>query len=113
MARTTPLVIRLAAVSLVALAVMEAAPLGTSVTVVSKTTRSTQAITRPPRPRQRGRKKTTTTTTTIHPYDDEDEDFDDIEEIDEKTTPPPPTTTVDPRSLDYSKFLFPYNKTVN
>ena len=97
-----PLVIRLAAVSLVALALAEPGP-GSSSSAINqlpqKTTaapvRPTVPMTRKQERRQRNRRRTTTTTTTTtttETYDDE-----------EDLTTPATTTTVDPRTFDHSE----------
>ncbi|KAL4705683.1 hypothetical protein ACJJTC_018756 [Scirpophaga incertulas] len=88
-----PLVVRLAVVSLVALALAQPEP-STGVTLPM-----TAAPPRVPalrKERKRNRKKKTTTTTTIDPEPDEDED-----EETEFTTPMT-TTTIDPRMLDHT-----------
>ncbi|XP_038216846.1 discoidin domain-containing receptor 2-like isoform X2 [Zerene cesonia] len=93
--RLAPLVIRLLAVSLVAIALAESgSDSGTSVVA-----RGQERPERPMRatgpPRRQGRKKrrTTTTTTTLEP---EDDDY-------EHTTPTTTTTTVDPRLFDHTE----------
>ncbi|XP_026314364.1 discoidin domain-containing receptor 2-like [Hyposmocoma kahamanoa] len=93
--RLAPLVIRLTAMSLVALAVAESG--------VGRDTEVTQAPPTParapppsPRPRperrQRNRRRTTTTTTTTPEPDEDEEDH----------TTPMTTTTVDPRTFDHT-----------
>lgn len=105
MGRATPLVMRLVAVSLVALVIfIEEASGSSDTTTLSpqphRPTQPMQKTVRPDRGKQRGprRRTSTTTTTTVEP-----EDLD-VEELGEKTTTPPTTTTVDPRSFDHSKY---------
>ncbi|CAK1554127.1 unnamed protein product [Leptosia nina] len=89
--RTAPLVMRLLAVSLVALALADPGP-GDTALVSRRPERPTVRATVPPRRQGRKKRRTTTTTTTIEP-----------EEEDEEHTTPPTTTTIDPRLFDHSK----------
>lgn len=101
-----PLVMRLVAVSLVALVLAEPGPGSSSSQAVinALNQKITMAPVRPTAPmkkrkqerRQRNRRRTTTTTTTTtttEMYDDE-----------EDPTTPATTTTVDPRTFDHSEF---------
>ncbi|CAH2103794.1 unnamed protein product [Euphydryas editha] len=93
-----PLVIRLAAVSLVALALADTGSGDGSLMTVKTPKRTTvipirnKATVPKKQERRRNRRRTTTTTTTTEMYDDEEEH-----------TTPITTTTVDPRSFDHSK----------
>lgn len=94
-----PLVIRLAAVSLVALALADPGSGDGSLTTVKtpkRTTvmpiKNTAPVPKKSERRRNRRRTTTTTTTTTEMYDDEEEH-----------TTPITTTTVDPRSFDHSK----------
>ncbi|XP_037300018.1 discoidin domain-containing receptor 2 [Manduca sexta] len=91
---SAPLVIRLVAVSLVALAFADpGSGNGTSVTTPLTTVKPvlTAAPSRRQERRQRNRRRTTTTTTTTTEHYDDEEDI---------TTPS--TTTIDPRTLDHT-----------
>lgn len=95
-----PLVIRLAAVSLVALVLADPGS-DTALSVMAKLPkkstvvpiRPTAPMTRKQERRLRNRRRTTTTTTTTEIYDDE-----------EDHTTPITTTTIDPRTFDHSKY---------
>lgn len=98
MRRLAPLVIRLTAMSLVALAVAENGG-GHDTAVTQATPTPARAPPPSPRPRperrQRNRRRTTTTTTTTPEPDEDEEDH----------TTPMATTTVDPRTFDHSKSI--------
>ncbi|CAF4744892.1 unnamed protein product [Pieris macdunnoughi] len=94
--RIAPLVIRLLAVSLVALVLADPGPGGTSM-VSRKPDRPERPVRATGPPRRQGRKKKRTTTTTTVEPDDEDE----------HTTIP--TTTIDPRLFDH-KHKYEYTK---
>ncbi|XP_063837833.1 discoidin domain-containing receptor 2-like [Ostrinia nubilalis] len=93
--RLAPLVVRLTAVSLVAIAVAEPGS-ETDLTLPVRVTAAPVRITSAPRKaerKQRNRRRTTTTTTTT-PDPDEEDDID--------ITTPVATTTVDPRTFDHT-----------
>lgn len=95
--RLAPLVMRLTAVSLVAIVVAEPgteSSLTLPVRATAAPARTTVAPRRQER-RQRNRRKTTTTTTTFDPEEEEDIDL----------TTPVTTTTVDPRTFDHSTYF--------
>uniref|UniRef100_A0A2A4JVI7 Uncharacterized protein n=1 Tax=Heliothis virescens TaxID=7102 RepID=A0A2A4JVI7_HELVI len=98
MGRLAPLVIRLAAVSLVALVLAEPGNGGDQTVAKERRDADVTAATAPPAPRrpgkrERNRKRTTTTTTTVDPNDN------DVAAATTTTT----TTTVDPRTFDHSQ----------
>ncbi|CAD0194143.1 unnamed protein product [Chrysodeixis includens] len=103
MLRLAPLVIRLTAVSLVALVIAEPGNGGDQAVARAGpgTPASLPATAQPPprrsgkRERNRKRTTTTTTTTTVDPNDDDDDDV----------TTTVTTTTIDPRALDHSEYL--------
>ncbi|XP_060809690.1 epithelial discoidin domain-containing receptor 1-like [Amyelois transitella] len=90
--RAGPLVIWLAAVSLVAVL---AGPQGGGSTLAARAAGPARPTTLAPRrseKRPRNRRRTTTTTTTMDPEDEDDMDY----------TTPPTTTTIDPRTYDHT-----------
>ncbi|XP_047041032.1 discoidin domain-containing receptor 2-like [Helicoverpa zea] len=98
MGRLAPLVIRLLAVSLVALVLAEPGNGGDQSVAKERRDADVTAATAPPAPRrpgkrERNRKRTTTTTTTVDPDDN------DVADATTTTT----TTTVDPRAFDHSQ----------
>jgi hypothetical protein len=98
MGQLAPLVMRLAAVSLVALVLAEPDSEVSAVTQVPARSPPPLRQTAPPRRperRQRNRRKTTTTTTTTVDPEEEEDDID--------LTTQMTTTTVDPRTFDHSK----------
>lgn len=102
MLRLAPLVIRLTAVSLVALVIAEPGNGGDqSVARAGQGTPASLPATAQPPPRRSGKRErnrkrtTTTTTTTVDPNDDDEDDI----------TTSVTTTTIDPRALDHSKYL--------